>query len=220
MRAAPDVNPRPYDNRGREAAAAARRERVLAAARDLFVRQGYGKTTMRDIALAAATSVKTVEAAFGTKGRLLKRVIDVAIAGDDERVPVIERPVVDRLREERDPDVFLGLYAQMVTAISERLAPLQAVVEQAAGSDTEIDELRRTTAENRLFGARYMADLLLEKAPERSLATADDVADLFFLFNDPLVYRTLVLERGWSSERFASWLGAAYQRLLWPAAAT
>ena len=215
MRAAPSVNPRNYDSRRRREAAAARRQRMVDSARDLFVAHGYGRTTMRDIAAAAGTSVKTVEAAFGTKGALLKQVVDIAIAGDHDRVPVVDRPVVEQLRQQPDVDMFLTLYAQMVTDISARLAPVSSVVEQAAGTDADIDELRRTMAENRLFGAGYMARLLAEKAhPERHI-DVEETADVFFLFNDPSVYRTLVTERGWPPTRFLAWLAETYRRLLW-----
>jgi AcrR family transcriptional regulator len=218
MREAPSVNPRRYDSRRRHEAATARRQRILDSARDLFVGQGYGGTTMRDIAAAAGTSVKTVEAAFGTKGALLKRVVDIAIAGDDDRVAVIDRPVVEQLRQEPDAEMFLTLYAQMVSAISARLAPVSSVVEQAAGTDAEIDELGRTIRENRLFGARYMAGLLVDKAPPDRGIDSEEAADVFFLFNDPSVYRTLVTERGWPPARFAAWLGETYRRLLWQTA--
>ncbi len=40
-------------------------------------------------------------------------------------------------------------------------------------------------AENRLFGARYMATLIAERARPERLVHGDEVADVFFLFNDP-----------------------------------
>src|SRR5947209_7539328 len=71
----------------------ARRTRatILAAARDAFLATGYAGTTMRAVAVAAGVSLPTVELAFGTKARLLAGVIDVAIAGDDEPLPVLAR---------------------------------------------------------------------------------------------------------------------------------
>ena len=64
---------------------------MIDAATRLFVRQGYATTTMRAIATEASVSVPTVELLFGTKAQLLHVVMDVAVAGDDEPVPVLSR---------------------------------------------------------------------------------------------------------------------------------
>src|SRR6202451_3831636 len=82
---------RPYRSALRAAQARATRGRVLQAATVLFARLGYGGATMRAVASQAGVSVPTVEALFGTKARLLKAAIDVAIAGDDEPGPTLER---------------------------------------------------------------------------------------------------------------------------------
>src|SRR6202012_860568 len=56
-----------------------------------FLAAGYAGTTMKAVAAAAGVSVPTVEAAFGTKARLLKAAIDVATAGDDAPVAMLDR---------------------------------------------------------------------------------------------------------------------------------
>lgn len=169
---------------------------------------------MSEIAGRADVSIKTVEAVFGTKGALLKVVVDVAIAGDDEPVAVLDRPVMQQLHDETDLVRFFGLYAGLVTDISGRLAPLVSVVEQAAQTDPEIAELWTTICDNRLFGARHVAGLLRAKAAVWPDLDGDRAADVLFLFNDPLVYRTLVLDRGWTREAFRSWLAGTYHDLL------
>ena len=54
-------------------------------------------------AAAAGVSAQSVHKAFGTKPALLKSVSDVAIAGDDEPVPVPQRAALSRVRVEPDP---------------------------------------------------------------------------------------------------------------------
>ena len=169
---------------------------------------------MSEIASRADVSIKTVEAVFGTKAALLKVVVDVAIAGDDEPVALLDRPTMQQLRDETDLGRFLGLYAGLVTDISGRLAPLVSVVEQAAQTDPEIAELWSTMGGNRLYGARHVAGLLEAKATIWPDMEGDRAADILFLFNDPLVYRTLVTERGWTREEFRSWLAGSYHDLL------
>jgi AcrR family transcriptional regulator len=67
------------------------RRQVLEAATAQFLRSGYSGATVPAIARAAGVSVPTVELLFGTKARLLKAAVNVAIAGDDESVPVLDR---------------------------------------------------------------------------------------------------------------------------------
>ena len=66
-------------------------ERILAAATELFLANGYVATTLAAVADAADVGVRTVYVRFGTKAELLKRVVDVAIVGDNLPIDVMGR---------------------------------------------------------------------------------------------------------------------------------
>src|SRR5919107_2459208 len=83
---------RRYDSSRRQEQARATRRAVLQAAHDLFVSQGYGRTTMADVAATAGVSVETVYAAFRNKATLLHRVWDVTVGGGDEGGALHQRP--------------------------------------------------------------------------------------------------------------------------------
>ena len=68
------------------------RQRIRDAAYDLFVEHGYGVTALQDVADRAGVAVQTIYFVFGTKRALLKELVDVAIAGDDEPVATMDRP--------------------------------------------------------------------------------------------------------------------------------
>ena len=72
--------------------ARATRQRMLAAARELLIEQGYGATAMQDIADRAGVAVQTLYFTFGNKRSLLKELVDVSIAGDQEPVATMDRP--------------------------------------------------------------------------------------------------------------------------------
>jgi AcrR family transcriptional regulator len=76
-----EVKARRYNSPLRLQQAAASRAAVLRAARELFLDQGYGATTIGQIAARAGASKPTVSTAVGNKQRLLKTVRDVAMAG-------------------------------------------------------------------------------------------------------------------------------------------
>src|SRR5215211_1427456 len=96
------VKRRPYDASRRQEAARRTRARVLEVARERFLADGYAATTLASIATAADVSVETINKAFRNKAGVLKAMFDVAIAGDDEPVPIAERGFVAAIQAEPD----------------------------------------------------------------------------------------------------------------------
>src|SRR5258708_14164440 len=106
----------------RDAQARRTRQRVLDAATAVFLDRGYGGATLRVGAAGAMVSVATVEALFGTKARLLKAAIDVAIAGDDEPVAVLDRGWAAEARKAGTAEGFLAVVAGVVAPAQARSA--------------------------------------------------------------------------------------------------
>ena len=114
----PVKTPRRYDASRRQDQAHQNRAAVLAAARELFLADGYPATTMAAVARAAGVSSQLVYKTFGNKPGLVKALFDVAIAGDDEPVRMLDRESLARVRAEPDPHVKLRLYADFVAGTS------------------------------------------------------------------------------------------------------
>src|SRR5919206_2770648 len=145
---------RTYSSPLRRSQAEATRRAVLEAARDLFVTQGYGATTVDQIAERAGVSRPTVFRAVGNKQEVLRRVRDVAIAGDDEPVPIAERPIMETIRHEPDHRAAIDLLAAHLTGVASRYAPIYEVLRAAAASgEPELRELWDTEEAQRLTGA-------------------------------------------------------------------
>ena len=106
---------RAYSSPLRAQQAAATRKAVLDAARELFVEQGYGATTVDQIAARAGVSKPTVFTAVGNKQTVLSAVRDVAMAGDDETVSVVERPLAQQILAEPDQRRAVRLLAELFT---------------------------------------------------------------------------------------------------------
>ena len=185
---------------------------MLEAAHEVFAERGYSGATMPAIAERAGVSVKTVEAAFGTKAKLLKELIDVCIAGDDEPVALADRPVVAEMEAETDPTRMIEMFAVFATAISKRLAVVSRVLADAAASSSELAALHRTTLDSRYFGAQAFVSSLAGKTSLRmDMETA--VATVWLL-NDAYPYEQLTSERGFTDEQFVAWLADTISRLL------
>lgn len=159
-------------------------------------------------------SVKTVEAIFGTKARLLTILRDVSVAGDDEAIPVAERAWYQEMLKEPDPRRQLALFAQGSCRIKHRTAALNEVIRRAAQIDGEIGALWHS------FQAQYMADqqLVAESLAARGALRAGldaaEAAEIIGLLNHPSMYYLAVFERAWPEERYEQWLADALIRQL------
>jgi AcrR family transcriptional regulator len=205
---------RHYASTLRAEQARAPRRAVVDAAGRLFVQHGYGATTVDAIAEAAGVSRKTVFTSVGGKVEALKLAVDWAIVGDDEPVPMLDRPEVARQRKEPDARLVLRSYAAMQRRSAARVAPLVHAAESAAGSDPAVQALVDEGKAQRRFGMGMLAGELGERGALPDNLTVDEAADVLWLFNDPLTYHRLVLQRGWSPERYEEWVASSLIALL------
>jgi AcrR family transcriptional regulator len=202
-----DVKPRGYRSPLRERQAAASRAAVLAAAKDLFVEQGYGATTIEQVAARAGVSKPTVFTAVGNKQTLLRTVRDVAMAGDDDPTPVSQRPSVQRAREAPDGRAALTEIAVHVAALQARYAPVDEVLRGAAAAgETELRDLWQISETQRHTGAGVLVDILLGKGPLRPGLDRSAAVDVLALFMAPDIHHRLVTRSNWSQAAYREWL--------------
>lgn len=206
------VKRRVYNSSLRRAQAEATRAVIVRAARDLFLEQGYGHTTMPAIAAAAGVSVKTIYAAFGTKSTLLHKAWDITIGGDNEDIVFHERPEVLTIRAEPHLAERLMLHAAFFTRTAERIGPFQLMVHSAAGADPDAAAMLAEMGRQRLAGMSVMA---AESAATGELAVSEtECRDVMWSMTDGMLWHRLVNERGWPTERFVGWLGRMWIGLL------
>ncbi|MFI5692736.1 TetR/AcrR family transcriptional regulator [Kribbella sp. NPDC051586] len=196
--------------------ARANRQRMRAAAQTLFAGRGYSATSMQAIADEAGMAVQTLYFTFRTKRALLSELLDVAIAGDDEPVPTLERPRILAAIDDPDPVAQLHEQARIAREIYERVAPVLQVVAHAAPGDPEIHELWMTNNEQRAVVMERMIAALAAKTPLRDglgLAMATDVA---LALQSPEMYQFFTAHRGWSPSRWEQWTADALVAQLLP----
>jgi len=205
---------RQYSSALRQAQARATRTALLTAARQLFIRQGYAVTTIDQIAERAGVSRATVFNSVGGKGALLKAAYDIAIVGDDAPVALVQRPRSQEILRRPDPGRMLAAYAGVATEINTRVAELHVVLRGAASADPEARALWEMLQQQRRVGGDNLARPIVEKGRLKKGIDPSEAADLIWLLNDPGVYHTLVIERGWSPSRYQLWLSEALQTQL------
>jgi TetR/AcrR family transcriptional regulator, regulator of autoinduction and epiphytic fitness len=209
-----DVKPRRrYDSPRRREQAAATRLAILDAAERRFAGQGYVGSSVAQIAEEAGVALKTVYAVFGTKVELLRALWNLRMRGDEEPVPMAERPWFREIVGEPEPRRRLALVGRNARIVRERTAILTEIVRQAAPADEQIAELWERFQREFYDGMRGVTQTL-----ERDDVLACDLAtatDILWTLNHPDVYLLLVRTRGWSPGAYERWLADALcQQLL------
>ncbi|OBI94152.1 TetR/AcrR family transcriptional regulator [Mycobacterium sp. 1245805.9] len=155
--------------------AAATRARLLTAAREQFLRNGYRATSLRAIAAQAGVDVMLIKRYFGSKDELFAEATDISDnveavrRAPDEAVGrvMIERvlrarrdvdaPLFALLRSSGDPAVVARLNEQLETGLTRNLS-------------------RRITADEPRLRAEMVAALLLGVGVLRALLNKDPIA--------------------------------------------
>ncbi|OCB57240.1 DNA-binding protein [Mycobacterium vulneris] len=202
----PKTRRHPYRSELRTQQAAATRQLVLDAATALFVERGYAATSIDLIADTAGVGRSTVFSAAGGKPWLLKTAYDRAIVGDDEQVPLVQRPQVQRLFGMTDPAKIVEGYVAVLSDAVQRVSRIYEVVRSAAGLDSEVHQLWVDISDQRLEGATIIANLLKRKRGLKKGLAPAAARDLIWIYNDPGMHYALVEVRGWSQRRYHTWL--------------
>jgi AcrR family transcriptional regulator len=187
------------------------RRRIVDAAAELFAEHGYAGTTIDAVATAAGVSRKTVFDSVGGKAQLMKLAYDFAIVGDDEPVPLADRPEMRAMLAEPDYGKRLAMYASLVVGIDRRLSSAWRAFEGAATSDPEAAKLYVAMVQQRRRAMQEAAQMFADAGALRPDLDIDVAADLMWFYNDPSLYDKLVRQRGWSVDRFQAWLTEALQ---------
>jgi AcrR family transcriptional regulator len=203
---ATDVKRSSYDGKGRQARTRLARAAVVEAARTLFLERGYAGTTIETISEESDVPPATVYRLFSSKLGILKALLDVSIAGDDEAGALEDRPHVRALLADRDPRNQLSGFAGITRGIMSRAEPVHRILVSAAGSDPDAAALLAEQARQRRQGQARIARSLAGVGALRPKLRERDAADIIHALMSPEVYRLLVGDRGWPPERYQQWL--------------
>lgn len=178
---------------------------MFEAAHELFSRNGWAGTGMRDVASRAGVSVETVYSVAGSKLDLLERVIDISAVGDDESVGLAERAVF-RAMGEGTRRARLEAASRMVAVQFARGAALLRALDQASTGNAELTAKHRELRMRMRRSAEDALGLILGHAPSA------DLVDAIWALGSPDVYLLLVETADWSPEKYqeamAQWFGA------------
>jgi AcrR family transcriptional regulator len=189
---------------------------IIEAAARLFAERGYVATSLEDVAREAGVGRATIFTSVGGKADLLKAAYDVAIVGDDEPVPLPQRPWAKAVRDEPDPERMIDGYARMITEVSGRVASVYEAMRGAAAADAEARSLLERMRSERRGGSAGFIGFLVARDALRPGLDRTRAADVVWVLNDPGLYRLLVDDRRWTRGQFQRWLADTLKEQLLP----
>ncbi|MET7666200.1 TetR/AcrR family transcriptional regulator [Streptomyces sp. NPDC058293] len=185
--------------------AQATRRRIIEAAGVLFVEQGYGATKLQEIADRAGVAVQTIYFVFRNKPSLLKELVDVAIAGDDEPVPTMDRPWFAEVTTAPDAGAALVALVAGTRGTLERVAALNEMVRAATATNPEIRQLWPDQADPRYQVISTAAKSLIKKPGTRPAIPVEEAADVIYAVLSPELFLVLTRDRAWPPAKWEQW---------------
>jgi len=198
---------RAYHSPKRAARALATRRRIRGAAEELFLQGGYSATSINAIAGAAGVALRTIFLAFPSKAALLSEIIQVAVRGDDQDLPVSGRKQWQAMLS-RPADQLLAEFCAGTTEILKRCARLLELGELGADHD---DELAALCDRGEMRMRSDFLDIACALADKDALVSDLDIqhaADTIYALANHQVYLRLTRECGWAPDQYTSWLSA------------
>jgi AcrR family transcriptional regulator len=172
-------------------------------------------TTMSAIAQEAGVAVQTLYLAFGSKASILSAALDVAIVGDDEPVPLLERAWVQELGAEEDGRQAVVLLCREVARLFRRVAPLHVAIRAATG-DADIASLLERDQQSRYATQRQFVAILASKPGFNAELGEERVTDIVYGLLSEAVYLLFCVDRGWSEADWTTWVAATLSGQLFP----
>ncbi|MBP8535387.1 TetR/AcrR family transcriptional regulator [Streptomyces sp. MK37H] len=181
------------------------RRRIIDAAAGLFVEQGYGATKLQEIADRAGVAVQTIYFVFRNKPSLLKELVDVAIAGDDDPVPTMDRPWFAEVTTAPTAESALAALVAGTRRTLERVAAIDEMVRAATATNPEIRELWPDQTNPRYTVISTAARALTEKPGVRPAISAGEAADIIYALLSPELFLVLTRDREWPPDKWERW---------------
>ena len=190
---------RTYHSPKRERQGRQTREQIVEAARLLFARDGYAKTTVEAIAREAGVSAQTVYASVGSKRAIVGALIDrMEVEGGNEE---LRRMLIST----EDPREQLRAIVRFNRRLFERGRDILKIA-MATRVDAEVESLWQEGEVRRREGQTRWVRAWVEAGVLRSGLDEGEAADVLWALTGPDVYGLFVVDCKWPGLKFEEWL--------------
>ena len=197
-----------YKSERRQLQAQITQRDIVQAARRLFARNGYSRTSMNAIAREAGVVVQTIYSSVGSKRELLRRMNDLI----DEEGGVAE--LEERMAAAEEPREVLRLCVQLTRQIAERCGDIVAAVDSAARAEPEMAEISEEGRRRHHEGTRGVAEALARAGALPGGMSVERAAQLLAVLTYNEAYFQLTRDHGMSFDDAEEWVLSALQTLV------
>jgi len=197
-----------YKSERRQLQAQLTQRDIVQAARRLFARNGYSRTSMKAIAREAGVVVQTIYSSVGSKRELLRRMNDLI----DEEGGVAE--LEERMAAAEEPREVLRLCVQLTRQIAERCGDIIAAVDSAARAEPEMAEISEEGRRRHREATRGVAEALARAGALPGGMSVERAAQLLAVLTYNEAYFQLTRNHGMSFDAAEEWVLSALQTLL------
>ena len=205
------VTKRLYKSPVRERQASDTRRRIVEATRKLLQSEGYAGMTIEAIAQRAEVSAQTIYALFKSKTGILTELLDQSTFGAGYQESV------QQALSANEPETRLRFAARIARQIHDAQSATLDLLRGAGVVAPELAKLEQQRESLRYERQEVMLLSLRDAGRLRAEPDYGTARDIFWMLTGRDVYRMLVRERRWSSQKYQDWLGdTLVQSLLTP----
>ena len=175
--------------------------RICDAARKLLTGRGFDGTTIEAIAQEAGVSAQTVYSIFESKRGILAALVNRARFGPEFQ------ELVARATSTTDPKLCLTLLAGIARQVYDGERSELDVLRGAGVVAPELEAMTRDRECERYDGQVAIIELLVSQRRLKADLDKAGARDVLWALTGHESYRLLVVERGWSADRYEEWLG-------------
>lgn len=191
---------RAYASPQREQGAEETRTNILSSARSLFARKGVDKVTIAELAREAGVAASTVYAIYKSKEGILRALMEEARFGG------AFQSAREILAGIENPAHMVALTADVAAAIYENESGDLDFLHQISGFspslrkvEAEFDQVRSDMQEERLTR-------LFAAGMARPGLTLAEARLILWMYTSRDIFRMLVIDGGWTLQRYRDWL--------------
>ncbi|MBS0271793.1 MAG: TetR/AcrR family transcriptional regulator [Proteobacteria bacterium] len=197
-----------YNSKTRQVRAAQTKRRILVASKTLFQSKGFEGVTIEQMAQAAEVSAPTIYALFQSKRGVLRALMDEVLPADQFEF------LVKEFKQEKLPKKRLAISAKIARQMYDAERAQMDLFQGASILAPEFKELEKERELRRYKrqeeGVKTLAE---EKVLVKGLSLSK-ARDILWAFTGRDMYRMFVIEQGWTSDEYETWLAQLLVKLL------
>ncbi len=192
---------RTYSSSVRAEAADETRARILASAKDLFGRRGIDAVTIAEIAAQSGVAGSTVYAVFKSKEGILRELMEQSLFGGRFK------SAQQILAGIGDPVEAIARTSHVARAIYESESSDLGLLRSVSGFSPALRKIEDEFERTRFAMQEFRLRRLFEAGRAKPGITLDEARRILWMYTSRDVYRMLVIEGGWTPDRYQEWLG-------------